>query len=81
VSPCVACLPASISPELHVLSSSFFSACYLWPWVGPPGGVAIFYLLPVLWDDVMFAHNGKEYATRKSQQVSRLQQSATIASG
>jgi len=37
-------VPASISPELHVLSSSFFSACYLWPWVGPPGGVAIFYL-------------------------------------
>jgi len=44
------------------------------------GGVEIFYLLPVLWADVMFAHNGQEYATRKIQQVSRVQQSATIAS-
>ena len=30
------CLSAIISPELHVRSSPTFSACYLWPWLGPP---------------------------------------------
>ena len=29
------CLCLSISPELHVESSPRFSACYLWPWLGP----------------------------------------------
>jgi len=32
------------TPKLH----QTFCACYPWPWLCPPGGVAICYVLPVL---------------------------------
>jgi len=71
------CLYASISPEIaeiHAQSSPHVLCKLHWPWRRCDKLCASGFI-----DDVMFAHNGHELATRKKMRIIKVTQQETAA--